>query len=82
MQNQSMLWGIIGLLGGVIIGIAVAGYGVNTGNTQMMQMMGMGRGAQNMMGNDSFQNMMDNDDDSSNQSSSITLEQHLAHHSK
>lgn len=89
-NNQNILWGIIGLLAGIIVGVAVAGYGVNSGNTQMMRMMGMGKGAQmmqngvngqNMMDEDDVQNMMNNvKDKSSDKSSSITPEQHLAHH--
>lgn len=81
MQNQSILYGVIGLLAGGIIGIAVAGYGVNSGNTQMMQMMGMGKGAQNMMKQDDIQDMMNGADKTdADKSSSITPEQHLAHH--
>lgn len=87
-NNQNVLWGIIGLLAGIIIGVTIAGYGVNTGNTQMMRMMGMGKGAQmmqnmmqEMMNGGDIKEMM-NGSDNNDQSSGITPEEHLAHHNK
>ena len=41
MQNQSILYGIIGLLIGVLITVFVASNAVNSNNQGMMRMMGM-----------------------------------------
>lgn len=40
MNNQSILYSIIGLLGGILIGIFVSSYAVNNNMTGMMRMMG------------------------------------------
>ncbi len=42
MKNQSILYGIIGFLAGVVITVIVASNAVNNNMTGMMQMMGMG----------------------------------------
>ena len=41
MQNQAMLYGVIGLLVGVLVTTFAASNAVNTNNTGMMRMMGM-----------------------------------------
>lgn len=46
MKQESILYGVIGLLVGVIIAGAAAGYAVNNRNQTMMKMMGMQMTAQ------------------------------------
>lgn len=41
MSKESILYGVIGLLGGIVITVAVASASVNSNNQGMMQMMGM-----------------------------------------
>lgn len=48
MQNQAIVYGLVGLLLGVLITIFVASDAVNSNNMDMMRMMGM-RTGQNMM---------------------------------
>jgi uncharacterized protein (DUF305 family) len=45
MNTEKFLYGVIGLLGGVILTGAVAGYSVNNSNQTMMRMMGMQPGS-------------------------------------
>lgn len=49
MDNQAKLYGVIGLLAGILLGIFVSAYVVNNQITGMMRKMGMGRGAEKMM---------------------------------
>ena len=49
MQKEAVLYGIIGLLAGSLFTIFVTSYSVNNNMTGMMRMMGMSRGADNMM---------------------------------
>lgn len=69
MDNKPILYGVIGLLAGIVLTTYTATSAVNTGNTGMMQMMGM-RGAPRMMNeelqagknmgmNSSMEDMMD-----------------------
>ena len=48
---------IIGLLIGVLATLLIANYSVNNQNYNMMRMMGMGRGVQQMMGDEDDNNM-------------------------
>lgn len=48
MNNQSLLYGVIGLLLGVVLTTYAASNAVNTGNTGMMRMMGMRASGQTM----------------------------------
>lgn len=50
MEKQSLLYGVIGLLGGILIAVFVASTAVNAGNTGIMGMMGMNTGGMNMNG--------------------------------
>ena len=54
MQKESTLYGIIGLLAGGLVTLLFVSYGVNNGNTSMMRMMGMGRGADRMGSQESY----------------------------
>lgn len=51
MNNQSILYTIIGVLAGVLIGIFVSSYAVNNNMTGMMRMMGLNGQYNRMMGN-------------------------------
>jgi uncharacterized protein (DUF305 family) len=52
-QNQAILFGV----GGLVIGVLLAGYAANNNNSSMMNMMGMGR-AHNMMNDDGTMGML------------------------
>ena len=41
MQNQPLLYGFVGLLGGIVVTMLTTQNAVNTGNSGMMRMMGM-----------------------------------------
>jgi uncharacterized protein (DUF305 family) len=72
MKNESMLYGIIGLLAGILIGIYVASNAVNNNAYGMMRMMGMRYGTNGITGT----NMM-------NSTESIDahfIEQMIPHH--
>ncbi|OGK21701.1 hypothetical protein A2866_04530 [Candidatus Roizmanbacteria bacterium RIFCSPHIGHO2_01_FULL_39_8] len=49
-KNQAILYGIIGLLLGVVLTVFFASNAVNNNNTGMMRMMGIGQNRANMMG--------------------------------
>ena len=68
-MEKQWLYGIIGLLGGVLIATFVASNAVNTNNTGMMQMMGM----RQMSSQTDQQNMMSNID-------AHFIEQMIPHH--
>lgn len=63
MDNKPLLYGVIGLLVGVGIATYTASNAVNTGNTNMMRMMGMHetqlQQKESMMGDTSMQESMD-----------------------
>jgi uncharacterized protein (DUF305 family) len=64
MDNKPLLYGVIGLLVGVGITTYAASSAVNTGNTNMMRMMGMRSGTglqqqESMMGDAGMQKSMD-----------------------
>ncbi len=52
MQQKEILYGIIGLLGGILLTIFFASNVVNSNNTGMMQMMGMNTNRSQMMSED------------------------------
>ncbi len=52
MQQKEILYGIIGLLGGILLTIFFASNVVNSNNTGMMQMMGMNANRSQMMSED------------------------------
>lgn len=52
-QNQAILYGIIGLLAGILLAILFARSAVNNNNMDIMRMMGMRAGNQSMMTNSS-----------------------------
>lgn len=68
--NQNTLYGIVGLIVGILLGIVISGYSVNSGRYTMMGYLGMGRSAtmmQQFLGPDVQPNqwtsgMMDQDD--------------------
>lgn len=49
MKNESLLYGIIGLLAGSLLTVLVASNAVNNNMTGMMRMMGMKTSSENMM---------------------------------
>ncbi len=57
--SKEILYGIIGLLIGVMVTVFVAQTAVNTNNSGMMRMMGM-RGGSTMMGQNQLQNNFNN----------------------
>ncbi|MBI2022642.1 DUF305 domain-containing protein [Candidatus Daviesbacteria bacterium] len=58
-MSKEILYGIIGLLIGVMVTVFVAQTAVNTNNSGMMRMMGM-RGGSTMMGQNQLQNNFNN----------------------
>ncbi|HLG90761.1 MAG TPA: DUF305 domain-containing protein [Candidatus Saccharimonadales bacterium] len=64
MKKESILYAIVGLLGGVVIAGFTAAYAVNNNNTGIMRMMGMDTQTDN-------QGMMNNEDMSMSEMSSL-----------
>lgn len=80
MKKESILYGVIGLLVGVLLTVFVATVSVNTSNQTMMRMMGMNTS----MMDDSSMSMEDMTNELKNKSGSefdkVFLEQMIIHH--
>lgn len=81
MKKESILYGVIGLLVGVLLTVFVATVSVNTNNQTMMKMMGMNT---NSMMSDSSMSMEDMTNELKNKSGDefdkVFLEQMIIHH--
>ena len=55
MENKAVLYGVIGLLAGILLAIIFARTAVNGNNVSMIRMMGMNLRSESMMNNDKAQ---------------------------
>lgn len=80
MEKESVLYGVIGLLVGVLLAVFVATISVNTQNQTMMRMMGMNTG--NMSGSSMSMEDMTNElkNKSGDEFDKAFLEQMIVHH--
>lgn len=83
-MKQSVLYGVIGLLVGVLLTVFIAAVSVNTNNQTMMRMMGMHTNEQGSSSNGSSMSMDDMTNDLKNKSGDefdkAFLEEMIIHH--
>ena len=74
MENKAVLYGVIGLLAGILLAIIFARTAVNGNNVSMIRMMGMNLRSESMMNNDKAQGMHGEEVGMSMNEMTITLE--------
>jgi len=74
MENKAVLYGVIGLLAGILLAIIFARTVVNGNNVSMIRMMGMNLRSESMMNNDKAQGMHGEEVGMSMNEMTITLE--------